>query len=51
MYLLESILKSLEYVFDKNGEDSFVVQDFLCDFSKKHNLFAAHEFADSQSRV
>ena len=48
--LLEGILKS-EYVFDKNGEDYFVVQDFLCDFSKKHNLFAAREFADSQSRV
>ena len=48
--LLEGILKSLEYVFDKNGEHYFV-QDFLCDFSKKHNLFAAHEFADSQSRV
>ena len=48
--LLEGILKS-EYVFDKNEEDYFVVQDFLCDFSKKHNLFAAREFADSQSRV
>lgn len=49
--LLERIIKCLEYVFDKNGEDCFVVQDFLCNFSKKHNLFAAHEFADGQSRV